>query len=181
MSDTSSENGENKRIRNQLTDKQRCLIEILCDQNKDADEIRDHPLLRRQDGSRILMKTVREWIERYRTTGSTSVKKKSGRPRILNKSQEARLVNRLMKNPGEMYSEVKESFRLKCTRKTVNNYGLRNGFRAFRPMKSKANTKANKKPVRKSPRKTVKKVNPKIDQKTEKPTLPNSGFKIRII
>ena len=186
MSDTSSENGENKRIRNQLTDKQRCLIEILCDQDKDAEEIRDHPLLRRQDGTRILMKTVREWIERYRTTGSTSVKPKSGRPRILNKHQETRLVNRLMKNPNEMYSEVKDSFRLKCTRKTVNNYGLRNGFRAFRPMKSKANSKPAKKPTRQSTRKSARNLEKrerKIEKKNEKDEKPalNASFKIRIM
>lgn len=170
MSDTSSENGENKRTRNQLTDKQRCLIEILCDQEKEPEEIRNHPLLRRQDGTKILMKTVREWVERYRTTGSTSVKKRSGRPRILSKVQEQRLVNRLIKNPTEMYSEVKESFRLKCTRKTINNYALRNGFRAFRPVKSKANTS-----VKKTGKST-----PKRAAKKSKPVAHNSSFKIRL-
>lgn len=182
MSDTSSENGENKRIRNQLTDKQRCLIEILCDQNKEAQEIRDHPLLRRQDGTRILMKTVREWIERYRTTGSTSVKKKTGRPRILNKTQETRLINRLIKNPNEMYSTVKDSLKLKCTRKTLNNYGLRNGFRAFRPVKTKVNTAkpAAKKTATRNSKRVAKKIEKKI-VKDEKPATPNASFKIRIM
>lgn len=169
MSETNSENGENKRTRNQLTDKQRCLIEILCDQEKEPEEIRNHPLLRRQDGSKILMKTVREWVERYRTTGSTSVKKRSGRPRILTKVQEQRLVNRLIKNPTEMYSEVKESFRLKCSRKTINNYALRNGFRAFRPAKTMTNT-----PVKPA------KVNPKRAVKKSKPVVHNPSFKIRV-
>lgn len=153
-----------KRIRNQLTDKQRCLIEILCDQNKQPEEIRNHPLLRRQDGTKILLKTVREWVERYRQTGSTSIKKRSGRPRALNKRQEEKLINSLIRNPREMYSELQNDLRAKCTRKTINNYALRNGFRAFRPVVSKSNA-----PKTRSKNKRV------------KPVKKNATFKIRVL
>lgn len=117
------------RFKCNITLKQKFLIEFLHTQNGlNAEEIRNHPDLKREDGSRILKKTVQYWLDRFKKTGEMKQLKRSGRPRVFDEEKEKQLIEYISTNSKKNYQHVKRNKGLACTRRTINNYALRNGI-----------------------------------------------------
>ena len=117
------------RFKCNITQKQKFLIEFLHTENGlNAEEIRNHDLLRREDGSRILKKTVIYWLDRFKKTGEMNTMKRSGRPRVFDEEKEKNLIEYISTNSKKNYQIVKRTQSLMCTRRTINNYALRNGI-----------------------------------------------------
>ena len=81
---------------------------------------------------------IQYWVHRVDSTDDCQIAKKSGRNRALKDDQEEDLVKCIreyaMHRSG--YSKIREKNRLfHITRRTVNNYGLRNGFKRYRAVK----------------------------------------------
>lgn len=149
-----SENGDVRKRAN-LTDYQKHLIVFLHDElHMDIDEIREHDKLRTEDGKRILKKTICYWVNRFRETGDLKVKHRSGRPRLLNENKEKRLIKFIENNCSKDYSVVKDKLKLKMSRRTVNNYALRNQIRAYRSVKDPVQEKPNQEKTSASVRKS---------------------------
>lgn len=117
------------RFKCNITEKQKNLIEFLYTENGlSAEEIRNHHRLRREDGSKILKKTVIYWLERFKKTGEMNTMKRSGRPRVFDEEKEKKLIEYISTNSKKNYQMVKRTEGLMCTRRTINNYALRNGI-----------------------------------------------------
>lgn len=134
-------NGQDKAARQRMrraniTDRQKYLIEFLHTENGlSAEEIRQHKSLIRADGTKILLKTVKYWLDRLKKTGEMKTLHRSGRPRFLDEEKERELINYIDNNSKKNYHVIKRNIHLTCTRRTVNNYALRNGIKAFRALK----------------------------------------------
>lgn len=115
--------------RKNITEKQKHLIEFLHLENGlTAEQIRNHEKLRREDGSRILLKTIKYWLDRLKKTGEMQTKHRSGRPRFLDGGNEQKLLEYINSHSKKNYQFVKLEKNLECTRRTINNYALRNGI-----------------------------------------------------
>jgi len=144
-------NGQDRRSkgtrmrRANITDRQKYLIEFLHTENGlSAEEIRQHHSLIRADGTKILLKTVKYWLERFKKTGEMKTKHRSGRPRFLDDGKEKELIEYIDQNTKKNYHDIKRNIHLTCTRRTVNNYALRNGIKAYRALKKPKLTDAQK-------------------------------------
>lgn len=120
----------NKRMRRaNITERQKYLMEFLHTENGlTAEEIRQHKSLIRADGTKILLKTVKYWLERLKKTGEMKTMHRSGRPRFLDDNREKELISYIDNNSKKNYHVIKRNIHLTCTRRTVNNYALRNGI-----------------------------------------------------
>ena len=114
------------KIINRLTEYQKSVIQYMTTQGKSVDQIVNDDQLKRADNSKILKKTVVHWVERFKRAGNMEVKKRSGRPRMLNVNQEDRLVNFIKNNDKMPYSRVKAKTKFSGTPRSINNYALRN-------------------------------------------------------
>lgn len=111
---------------NRLSEYQKFVIQRLMKEGKNADQIRCDSDLMREDGTKIQKRTVQIWMQRFNETGSMKAKKNTGRKRILNPAQEQRLVNFIEENNKLSYSEIVSKTNFSGTRKSLNNYALRN-------------------------------------------------------
>ena len=110
-----------------LTEYQRNVIRFCSTNGQTADQIRALPELAKADGSKPQKQTIDYWITRLNQTGDVQLKKNGGRPRKLNPTREARLVQWIERHPKVDYSTVATKFaRWKCKPRTINEYALRN-------------------------------------------------------
>lgn len=75
---------------------------------------------------------IHKWVKRVDETGDCKISSKSGRPRKLDPDQEKELINDIRTNckaRGGYTTIRRHCALLNMTTRTVNNYGLRNGFR----------------------------------------------------
>ena len=80
--------------------------------------------------------TALRCIRRWAKDMSTEAKKSTGRPRKIKPEVEKSIVDYLGKGRlNANYKEIKSKFNLNCDRRTVNNVGLRNGYRFYRAIK----------------------------------------------
>lgn len=94
-------------------------------------EIKYHTIMKK-DNKYENLDVIKYWCKKVDQTGDCKVSKKSGRPPKLNKDQVDLLVKMIDQNPTKFYNEIKRKCNLNhVTRRTVNNYGLRNGIRKF--------------------------------------------------
>lgn len=126
----------NRRPNTPLTDYQRSVIKFLHRKGTPLKQISLEEDLRRPDGQLVNVKTVKYWIKRLNETGDVAVKGRSGRPKKLKPRKEAALCRYILNHEKMPYSEVRRKKELwRLHRRTVNNYALRNGIRAFRAIK----------------------------------------------
>ena len=110
-----------------LSTVQRYWIAFLFEENKlSPGQIRKHPKLIKPDGSLFQQKVINHWIKRWIETGDVEQLKKSGRPRILDKDSEQKVIEYIKSNPKVRYRKVKYRLRLKMHRWSLNRYALRN-------------------------------------------------------
>ena len=114
-----------------LTDYQRSVIKHLLLDGKSLEEIQQKSDLQRPDGSPILLSTLKYWAKRLAATGDVKVKRRLGRPKLLNQLQEKNLVHYIKSHSGSNYSEVKQNTQFQGHRRTLNNYALKNKIRKF--------------------------------------------------
>lgn len=77
------------------------------------------------------VQVIKHWVNRVDSTGDCKIAKRSGRRRLLNEDQERELVKGIRKYCKDRngYSTVRrKTGLLHVTTRTVNNYGIRNGF-----------------------------------------------------
>ena len=119
-----------------LTEYQRSVIRFLHASGRSAKEITAEEDLRRANGDLISIKVVKYWTKRFDSTGDVKTKPRSGRPKVLSARKESSLINYIHSHNKMVYNEVRRKKRLwKVTRRTINNYALRNKIRSFRAVK----------------------------------------------
>lgn len=128
------------RPQHNLTEDQRNKIKFFrTEYQLTASEIRKK--LIKPNGKLYQLKVIKKWVERCDKTGDCKLMSKSGRPRKLDEDQEKNLISSIRDNCKARggYSTIRRRSALfSMTARTVNNYGLRNGFRAFRAVKKPA-------------------------------------------
>lgn len=72
--------------------------------------------------------TVKRWIDRYEQTGGLDRKKGSGRKRLLKEGEVLKLEKKLKENGELSYKNLRDSMKLKASRRTLNDYGIKLGF-----------------------------------------------------
>ena len=107
---------------------QKDVIRYLVENGKSVEEIMADRQLNRSDGSAILKTTVTKWKKRFENEGHMNTKKRSGRPRILDSTEEQHLISYVKKNNKMVYSDVKLKTKFKGHRRSVNRYALRNNI-----------------------------------------------------
>lgn len=98
-----------------LSEEKRYFIKFMKNYlNYDEKQIKNHPSMINEDGSKIRLSTVRFWFNRINESGDIKALKKSGRPRKLDEQEEGKLIRTIKMYPKK--------------RVTVNRYGLRNKY-----------------------------------------------------
>lgn len=112
-----------------LSEEKRYFIKFMKNYlNFDEKEIKNHPSMINEDGSKIRLSTVRFWLQRISESGDIKALKKSGRPRKLDEMEEDRLIRTIKMYPKKRYSSIRRSGFLHVSRVTLNRYGLRNKY-----------------------------------------------------
>lgn len=75
--------------------------------------------------------TVSRWIQRFVETGNLDRKKGSGRKRILSEEDVNELEKRLKKDGQVSYNEHRAMMKINVSRRTLNDYGIKLGFRKY--------------------------------------------------
>jgi len=120
-----------------LTDDQRSKIKFFrTEYNLTPSEIRRKIV--KPNGKLYQLKVIRKWVDRVDQTEDCKLLPKSGRPRKLDLNQEEKLIENIRMNCKARggYTTIRRCTSLfNMTTRTVNNYGLRNGFRTYRAVK----------------------------------------------
>lgn len=121
------------RLRNApLTDYQRSVIKHLLLDGKSPQEIQQKTDLQRADQTPILLSTVKYWAKRLAQTGDVQVKRRRGRPKLLNQVQEEKMVDYIKRHSRLNYPQVMQKTGFEGHRRTLNKYALKNKIRKFR-------------------------------------------------
>lgn len=78
---------------------------------------------------------IKHWVDRVDATGGCEIAKRSGRPRSLDDVQEQTVVKNIRKYCKDRsgYTTVRRKSKMfHVTNRTINNYGLKNGFRELK-------------------------------------------------
>lgn len=76
--------------------------------------------------------TVQRWIDRFNQDGNVNRKNGSGRKRKLNEDQVKKLEKELNKNGEISYKELTNKMGFNVARRTLNDYGIKLGFKSRR-------------------------------------------------
>ena len=82
-----------------------------------------------------LVQVIKHWVDRVDVTGGCETAKRSGRPRSLDDEQEQKVVKTIRKYCKDRsgYTTIRRKSELfNVTARTINNYGLKNGFRELK-------------------------------------------------
>lgn len=71
-------------------------------------------------------RTVRRWLQRWRSEGTIDVRPRSGRPLQLSHQDQAKLLAFVLRNPTSTLREIKTTLEFTCTRRTIDNFLKRN-------------------------------------------------------
>lgn len=114
-----------------LNDEQKYYIKFMNKYlNYSANQIKDHPSLRRNDNTKYRLCTIKYWLNRIENTGDVKSTPKTGRKRLINKDKENHLVETIKANPKLRFRDIRLKSGLKnLSIRTVNQYSLRNNFR----------------------------------------------------
>lgn len=116
--------------------------------NYDPKEIQNHQSMLKPDGSAHRLSTIKFWINRSQSN-ELELKKKPGRPTIIDKDQISNLVNMVEESPKSRYNQIRmqylRKYNINIRRRTINNYMLRNKYNVTKAVKRPSLSKRHQK------------------------------------
>lgn len=103
---------------------QKFYIKFMVDYLKyTSNQIQQHGSMKRSDGTKYRLSTIKFWMERSKTN-ELNLKSKPGRPALLNKDQVNNLIKLVEKEPKSRYNNIRQQYLrkygLNIHRRTVN-------------------------------------------------------------